>query len=193
MEEEKKKVSKSEKATFTHTDAELEAITAQANGLARQVEEANSKIEELNNKITDINNKLLLSQADNINYRKRKDEEVSNMLKYANQDIITDIINILDNLDRAININNPSDEIKNFLVGFRMIYNQLIETLKNYGVEELDVLNKPFNSSTCEAVLVDNNNELDNDLVVEVLLKGYKLKDRVIRPAKVKVNKKGND
>lgn len=186
MEEEKKKVSKSEKASFTHTDAEMDAITAQANGLARQVEDLNKKIDELNNK-------LLLSQADNINYRKRKDEEVSNLLKYSNQDIINDIILVLDNFDRAININNPSDEVKNFLVGFKMIYNQLVETLKNYGVSELDVLNKPFDSNTCEAVLVDNNNELDNDLVVEVLLKGYKLKDRVIRPAKVKVNKKGND
>jgi molecular chaperone GrpE len=168
---------------------ELEQDTKLNNEMLKLEEE----IQRLTTENKTLQEKVKLAQAELINYRKRKDEEVSNLLKYSNQDIIMDIISVLDNFDRAININNPSDEVKNFLVGFKMIYNQLVETLKNYGVSELEVLNKPFDSNTCEAVLVDNNNELDNDLVVEVLLKGYKLKDRVIRPAKVKVNKKGND
>lgn len=146
-------------------------------------------IDLLNNRIKELDNKLLLSQAELVNYRKRKDEEVSNMLKFANQDIILEIIAVLDNFERAVKQNNVSEELSKFLTGFNMIYNQLVETLKKYGVIELDVLGKEFDHNTCEALMIDQDKTKENDIVTEVLMKGYMLKDRVIRPAKVKVNK----
>ncbi|NLA33256.1 MAG: nucleotide exchange factor GrpE [Tenericutes bacterium] len=149
------------------------------------------KIEELNQQIASLNNEVLLARADNINYRKRKDEEVANLIKYANVDLILDILLIIDNFERAIKLddNNLNDELSKFLEGFKMIYSMLNDTLKQYGLEELNVLNKPFNPNNSQALIIDNDSSKDDGIVLDVMLKGYIYKDRVIRPASVKVNK----
>ena len=71
-----------------------------------------------------------------------------------------------------------------------MMKTSLWEALKKFGVEEINNIGEPFNSMEEEALMTDCDNEKDDDVVLEVLLKGYKLKDRVIRPASVKINKK---
>ena len=162
-------------------------------------EKKNKKETELKNKISeleqinkDLSNKVLLAQAELVNYRKRKDEEVTSMLKYANQDLIMEIIPIVDNFERAIKLddNDLTDELSKFLDGFKMMYGQLTETLKKFGVEEINRVGEIFNPNEEQALLTENIEEMDDDVVIEVLLKGYKLKDRVIRPAMVKVNSK---
>ena len=113
------------------------------------------------------------------------------MLKYANQDLILEVIGVLDNFERALNLddNNLNDELSKFLVGFKMIYASLKEILIKFGVEEIDALDKDFDPMIHQALLVDQDKEKPNNIILDVLLKGYKLKDRVIRPASVKVNK----
>ena len=85
--------------------------------------ENKTKIEELNLKIKSLEEEVLRSKADLINYRKRKDEETSNLLKYGNSDILLQIVNVLDDFDRALNVKEESltPEVKNFLVGFKLI------------------------------------------------------------------------
>ena len=143
----------------------------------------------------ELQNKVLTAQADNVNYRKRKDEETSNLLKFANQDLICDLLPILDNFERAIRLddNNLSDELSKFLQGFKMIYAHFNEILKKYDVEEIDALEKEFDPTCEEALLVDHDQEKDDNIVLDVLMKGYRLKGRVIRPAKVKVNSLENE
>lgn len=144
----------------------------------------------LKNNIQNLEEKLKASHAELINYRKRKDEEVSNKLKYANQDLILDILPVLDNFERAIKLQKSDDtNLSKFLDGFKMLYTSLNETLKRYGVEEIDCLGKEFDPSLEEAMLVGQDETQDNNIVLEVLIKGYILKGRVIRPASVKVNK----
>ncbi len=154
--------------------------------------EFKNKISELEQINKDLSNKVLLAQAELVNYRKRKDEEVTSMLKYANQDLIMEIIPIVDNFERAIKLddNDLTDELSKFLDGFKMMYGQLTETLKKFGVEEINRVGEIFNPNEEQALLTENIEEMDDDVVIEVLLKGYKLKDRVIRPAMVKVNSK---
>ena len=162
-------------------------------------QEPNNKEVELTNEIarlTEENNNLVekvkLAQAELINYRKRKDEETANLLKYANQDLILEIISVVDNFERAIKLddNNLTDDISKFLAGFKMMYASLTETLKRFGVEEINRVGQIFDPSQEQALLTDCVEDAEDEVVLEVLLKGYKLKDRVIRPASVKINQK---
>lgn len=162
-------------------------------------QEPNNKEVELTNEITRLieeNNNLVekvkLAQAELINYRKRKDEETANLLKYANQDLILEIISVVDNFERAIKLddNNLTDDISKFLAGFKMMYASLTETLKRFGVEEINRVGQIFDPSQEQALLTDCVEDAEDEVVLEVLLKGYKLKDRVIRPASVKINQK---
>ena len=140
----------------------------------------------------DLVDKIKLTQAELVNYRKRKDEETSNMLKFANQGLVTDLINVVDNFERAIKLddNDLTDEVSKFLDGFKMMYANLLEILKKFGVEEINRLGEVFDPSLEQALMTDCVDDVDDDVVTEVLLKGYKLNGRVIRPASVKVNSK---
>ena len=137
-----------------------------------------------------LTEKIKMIQADLINYRKRKDEETANTLKYANQDIIKDLLNVLDNLERALNNKNVSEEVKKYLSGFEIIYDNLKNTLINYGVTEINRVGEIFNPNEEQALLTECVEDKEDEEVLEVLLKGYKLKGRVIRPASVKINQK---
>ena len=162
-----------------------------------------SKLKEENEKLLDqikqlqsdnqaLVDKVKLTQAELVNYRKRKDEETANMLKFANQDLITELINVVDNFERAIKLddNDLTDELSKFLDGFKMMYVNLMEILKKFGVEEINRVGEVFDPSQEQALMTDSIEEMDDDVVTEVLLKGYKLNGRVIRPASVKVNSK---
>ena len=146
-----------------------------------------AELEKLNQELTD---KVKLAQAELVNYRRRKDEETANMLKYSNQNLIMEILPILDNFERAINLddNDLTDELSKFLAGFKMMYASLNEALKKFGVEEISRTGEIFDPSQEQALLTASLEDHQEDEVLEVLLKGYKLKDRVIRPASVKIN-----
>ena len=155
----------------------------------------NELIVELNNKIKELESKLLYKDADLINYRKRKDEEVSNMLKYSNLDMASELLIVVDDLERAIKIDDDvlDDELSKFLSGFKMIYTRLINILNNFEIKEIEALGKEFDPRYHQAVLTDNVSDKDNNIILDVLQKGYMYKDKVIRPAMVKVNIKGED
>ena len=141
-------------------------------------------------RIKELEDSLLRSKAEFINYRKRLEEEQSRLLKYCNEDLIKETLPILDNFERAIKMDdtNLDDEVSKFLSGFKMIYCNLVNILKNYGVIEIDGNNKPFDPTYHEAIMTEKRDGVDPGMVLEVLQKGYILKDRVIRPAMVKVS-----
>ena len=149
-----------------------------------------NKLEEANKKIKELEEEVLKAKADNINYRKRKDEEVSKMLEFANEDIVKDILPSIDNFERAINLDddNLDDELSKFLAGFKMIYCHLVEALEKYGVKAIDDKGKAFDPKLHQAVLTEKVEGVESGMVVEVMQKGYMLKDKVIRPAMVKVS-----
>ncbi len=144
----------------------------------------------LSQRIKELEDALLRSQAETMNYRKRKDEEVSRMLKYANEDIILDFLNILDNFERAINMDddNPDDEVSKFLDGMKIIYKNTLDMLAKYGVSEIDCLGKEFDATYHHGVMTDKDETKESGIILEVLQKGYMYQDKVIRPAMVKVN-----
>lgn len=152
------------------------------------------KLEETINSLTEENKvlveKVKLAQAELINYRKRKDEETANTMKFANQSIIKDLLNVVDNLERTINTTSESEEVKKYQEGVRLIYDNIVSILKGYGVEEINRVGEVFDPSKEQALLTECVEDKDDEIVLEVLLKGYSLKGRVIRPASVKINQK---
>ena len=144
----------------------------------------------LSKRISELNEALLRSQAELLNYKKRKDEETARILKYAEKDILEGFLPILDNFERAISMddNNFGDETSKFLEGFRMVYNQTRALLEKFEVKEIDCLGKEFDPSYAQAVVVEKDEEKESGVVLEVLQKGYMYKDRVLRIAMVKVN-----
>ena len=149
-----------------------------------------SEIVTLNNKIKELEEKVLYKDAELLNYKKRKDLEVSSMLKYANSDIILEMLSIVDDLERAIKLDDNilDDEVSKFLSGIKIIYSRLISILEKYEVKEIDALNKEFDPTYHQADLTEKVEGVKPNIVVEVLQKGYMYKDKVIRHTMVKVS-----
>ncbi len=153
----------------------------------------NKEIDELLEKNKILEDEVLRSKAELINYRKRKDEETSKIMKYANEDVILKLLLVLDNFERALSMNNDLTEEQNkFLEGFNLIYKSLKEILDGLEVKEIDALGKEFNPNVHYAVTVINDGTKENGIVLNVLNKGYTYKDKVIRPSMVVVNGKQN-
>ena len=148
------------------------------------------QIQELEEKIKGYEEKSLRDKAEMINYRRRKEEETSKMLKYCNEDLIKQLLPVIDNFERAIKMDddNLEDEVSKFLSGFKTIYSNLALTLQNFEVKAIDGANKPFDPVYHDAVMTEHRDDLEPGMIIEVLQKGYMLKDRVIRPAMVKVS-----
>ena len=156
------------------------------------MEDLNNQIINLENEKADLTNKVKLAQADLINYRVRKDEEVNGLLKYANKELIVELLPIVDNFERAIKSEqeNVSEEVKKFYEGINLIYKGLKDTFTKYGVEEINRVGQIYDPKMEEAILTGTDESQEDEVVLEVFQKGYKLKDRVIRPAKVKINQR---
>ena len=150
----------------------------------------NTKVEELENKIKELEEKALRDKAEMINYRKRKDEEVVRLLKFCNEDLIKQMLPIMDNFERAIKLDddNLDDEVSKFLEGFKMIYCSMQNVMGNFEVKQIDGANKPFDPVYHNAIMVEQKEGVEPGMVIEVLQKGYIYKDKVIRPAMVKVS-----
>ena len=147
-------------------------------------------IEELKEQLKKKDQEVLVARADLINYRKRKDEEVVRMLKFCNEDLIKQILPIMDNFERAIKLDddNLDDEVSKFLEGFKMIYCSMQSIMNNFEVKQIDGANKPFDPVYHNAIMVEQREGVEPGMVIEVLQKGYIYKDKVIRPAMVKVS-----
>ena len=144
----------------------------------------------LSKRIKDLEDALLRSQAELLNYKKRKDDETARIIKYAETDILEGFLPILDNFERAISMddNNFGDETSKFLEGFRMVYNQTRNLLEKFEVKEIECLGKEFDPTYAQAVIVEKDETKEPGVVLEVFQKGYMYKDRILRIAMVKVN-----
>ena len=135
------------------------------------------EIEAMNKKVSEAEEKALRASAELINYRKRKDEETDKKLKFANEDLILEILPILDNFERAIKMDddNLEDEVSKFLQGVKMIYASLTKTLEKYGVTEIKALGEVFDPNYHQAVMTDSAKDKEVDVITEVFQKGCSL------------------
>ena len=154
----------------------------------------NELINELNSlkeQVSLLEDKNKRTQAEFVNFRNRIETEKMNILKYDGESLVKKILEVTDDFERAILMddNDLSDEVSNFLKGFKMIYTRLIGILDEMEVKPIDVEGKEFDPSISEAVLTEHDETKPENVVLEVLKKGYTYKDKLVRPAMVKVNK----
>ena len=146
------------------------------------LEEQISKLQE---ELAQATNKYYKAYADTENLKKRLQNEAEMTRKYRIQSFALEVLPVIDNLERAL-AQETSDE--SFKKGVEMIYQQLVHALKNEGVQEIDALNKPFDANFHHAIMQEAVDGVESNMVVEVLQKGYVLKDRILRAALVKVS-----
>lgn len=125
--------------------------------------------------------------ADMENLKRRLKTEHENALKFMTQEIVSDLLPVVDNMERALG-QEMSEEVKGYLKGFEMITTQLVEVLRKNGVEAIKAVGEPFDPNFHQAIMMTNDENFESGVVTEELQKGYTLKDRVIRASLVKVN-----
>lgn len=150
----------------------------------------NKELEKLKEENQTLQEKILRVSADAQNMRRRLEEEISRIHKYEGEDFIKEILPTIDNFERAIKLDdeNLTDELSKFLSGFKMIYTGLVNALEKVEIKEIDCLNKEFDPNFMEAVLTAKVEGIPKSQVIEVLQKGYMYKDKLLRPAMVKVS-----
>jgi molecular chaperone GrpE len=135
--------------------------------------------------------RLLRLQADFDNTRKRLEREKQDFAKFANEGIILELLNILDDLERTVELaQSKHQDLSAFLKGVEMILAHLYEMLKEYGVKPIEAEGKLFDPHYHEALMQMENKDVPEHTIIEELQRGYLLNDRVIRTTKVKVSKK---
>ena len=161
-----------------------------AEDIVNEINELHKKVSELEEKLSEAEDKAKRAAAETINYRERKEKESQKREKYCNEDLIQEILPSLDNFERAISLDdtNLNDELSKFLSGFKMIYCHICNALEKFGVKAIDGYNKPFDPVYHNAIMTEKVEGVEPGMVVEVLQKGYLLKDKVIRTAMVKVS-----
>lgn len=183
--------SQAEAETVEEIFAEKEA-SEQSGNIPAQVEEQEDsmeqKIAELESKLEEADNRYLRLQADFDNFRRRSRIELEASAKYRAQSIITDLLPAIDNFERALKMDVDNEQAKSLKQGVEMVYRSLLDALKNEGVEAIDAVGKEFDPHLHQAVMQTEDETYGPNIVVEELQKGYMLKDRIIRPAMVKVN-----
>lgn len=149
------------------------------------------QIAKLEAELSNQKNEYLKVFAEMENTKKRLKEESIKDRKYASQKVVGELINPIDMLVKIVNSPAPTPEIANYLIGFKMLANQMIDILKAEGLAEIEsVVGKEFDPTVMQAMSVEENDELEDNTIVRVMQTGYMYKDRVLRPAMVIVSKK---
>ncbi|MDR1869377.1 MAG: nucleotide exchange factor GrpE [Treponema sp.] len=149
---------------------------------------ADEKIAELEAQLAETRDQLLRKAADFENFRKRMNQEKQSAIDFANQSLLLDIIPVIDDFERAIQAGESSTDFTAFLEGVKMIEKRLTSQLEaKWGLKRFNSAGEPFNPNMHEALMMEKSPDVSEAVVQEDFEKGYLLKDRVIRAAKVKV------
>ncbi|HDR7950898.1 TPA: nucleotide exchange factor GrpE [Bacillus toyonensis] len=166
-------------------EAQVEEAVTPENSEAALLQE---KVDELQAKLTETEGRTLRLQADFENYKRRDQMDKQAAEKYRAQSLVSDILPALDNFERAMQVEATDEQTKSLLQGMEMVHRQLLEALTKEGVEVIGAVGKQFEPNEHQAIMQVEDSEFESNAVVEEFQKGYKLKDRVIRPSMVKVN-----
>lgn len=167
---------------------EVEDVKEEIEQEIDHIEELTKEIERLTQQLNQSKTDLLRAYADTDNTRKRLQREADLAKQYRFQSAATALLPVVDNLDMALSAVPENEEAANFAKGFEMISKQLKGVLEAEGVTEIEALDKPFDANFMQALMMEPKEGVESGIVIDVLQKGYKLKDRLLRPALVKVS-----
>jgi molecular chaperone GrpE len=165
-----------------------DAADSVGNGAASAGQE-DAQLADLKKQAEDHYNKFLRTQADFDNFRRRSRQEKEEFAKYASLKLIEQLLPVIDNMERALAASKDNKDYDALVKGVDMTFRQLDQVLVQEGLKPIEAVGQPFNPEFHQAIAQVESDEHEEGVVVEELQKGYLLKDKVLRPAMVKVNK----
>ncbi|WP_430691838.1 nucleotide exchange factor GrpE [Paenibacillus woosongensis] len=177
-----------EHTTDENSTAEETVANEQQTSEASSAEGSNKEAEALRAELEEQQQRLLRAQADFDNFRRRTQKEKEELGKYASAKLITELLPVIDNFERAIASGEQGTDVSSYAKGVEMIFRQLEGVLGNEGLKAMETVGEPFNPEFHQAIMQVESDEHEEGIVVEEVQKGYILKDKVLRPAMVKVS-----
>lgn len=153
-----------------------------------ELDEKEQKIIELEAKLAEEENRYLRLRADYDNMLRRNKLDREAAEKFRAQSLLTDLLQVLDNLERALQVEVTTEEATSLYKGVEMVYRQFLDATSKEGLEVIEAEGVAFDPNVHQAVMQEQDSEKEQGIVLRELQKGYKLKDRVLRPAMVSVN-----
>jgi molecular chaperone GrpE len=153
------------------------------------IEELKKSLEEKEKNVNELKEKLLYLQADFENFKKLKQKEKQEILRYGNEALIKELLPVIDNLERALDHAQKSDDVKTIEEGVRLTLNELLRVLEKAGVTRIESVGQKFDPNFHEAFSVEERSDCEPGTVVCEFQKGYLLNGRLLRPAMVSVAK----
>lgn len=192
MSEQKNKKEKVEQEIEKEAAEDLNVVEEEMEAHNEQVEmeltENEKRLLELEEKLAASEDRYLRLQADFENVKKRNVAERAATQKYRSQTIAEELLPALDGFQKALDTQSESEQMEALLTGMKMVYGQIMTALEKEGVEAIPALGEQFDPNFHQAVMQDSDDSKESNEITMELQKGYKLKDRVIRPSMVKVN-----
>lgn len=162
-----------------------ESPVVEENPLEKELLSLKQENEELNQQVNTLKNEYAKAYADAENMKKRLEKDFEKQTRYRIQDFALEILPVIDNCERALKVETEDETYKK---GVEMIFNSLKKALAKEGVEEVECINQPYDANWMQAMMMEHVEGVEPGVVIEVLQKGYKLKDRILRAAMVKVS-----
>ncbi|WP_422123117.1 nucleotide exchange factor GrpE [Planococcus sp. X10-3] len=184
-----------EQQTGDNTDSPAEPLSEESASAENSIEEQEiveetkeEEIARLKDEVEAEQNKYLrlLADYDNFKRRAQKDREIAS--KFRSQSLLTDLLPVLDNFERALAVETKSDDAASIMKGVEMVQKSLLEAVNREGLEEIPAVGESFDPNFHQAVMQEKDDNAEPGTVLQELQKGYSLKGRVLRPAMVKVN-----
>ena len=151
--------------------------------------QAADTIEQLEAKVVSLEDSLLRAKADYQNLQRRTGMEQAEAIRYANADLMKSLLSVLDDFERSLATAQEGDNLSAVVDGVRLVYDNLMKALRDHGLSTIEALHRPFDPTVHEAMMQQPSADHPTETVVEEIAKGYRLRDRVIRPARVIVSK----
>lgn len=166
----------------------VEDAAVEANPETTGADEENQELVRLQAELQDAQERILRAQADFDNFRRRTRQDKEDLAKYASSKVITGILPVMDNFERALAVSKDAQDFDSLYKGVEMIFRQMEQVLEQEGVSAMDTVGQPFNPEFHQAIMQVDSDEHEEGIIVEEVMKGYVLKDKVLRPAMVKVS-----
>jgi len=151
--------------------------------------EAKDDLKGVEDQLNEQKDKVLRLSAEFENFKKRKQREIDDFKKFANETVFRQLLSVVDNLERAIDSATDAVEETSLLEGVKLTHKELLKLFESFSIKRVEAENQPFDPAFHQAVTHAENNDVPDNTVTNVLQKGYLLHDRLLRPAMVVVSK----
>jgi molecular chaperone GrpE len=186
----KDKQQESEELTFKADDQPIEEEESSEEKLLSKEESLEKELQEGKKAFEALNDQYLRLAADFDNYKKRVSKEKADLISYGNEELIKSLLSVLDNLERGIEHSDTNTDTSPIIEGLKLVHKQFVDCLEKFGVKAINVSKgDEFDPNLHQAVERVESDEIQPGFVLSELLRGYTLKDRLLRPSLVSVSK----